>query len=119
MKKHIDQLTKWLAVVSLVMTLVQTIVFPAHAVTIEPGKNIQGPAICPQLEVSASDDSEDENNIGAYSITLTDRGIPLTNKNFVPSNSPSSIDSYFPPSGQQVSVRNLGEIPIEVNFVCD
>ncbi len=118
-KKHINQLTKWLAILSLVIALAQTIVFAANPVTIEPGKDVQGPPRCPQIEVSASDDSKVENNIGSYSIILIERGIPLTDKNFIPSNSPSSIDSYFPPSGQQVSVHNLGEIPIEVNFVCD
>ena len=115
MKKCINQLTKWRVVLLIVITLVQAIILPANAVTIEPGNSVKGPPICPQIEVSASDDSED--NIGFYSITLMDTAQPITDKNFVPSN--SQLDSYYPPSGRQVVVRNLGKIAIEVSFVCD
>ncbi|KST62247.1 hypothetical protein [Mastigocoleus testarum] len=125
--KHISRVSKWLTIVAVVITLVQTIVLPANAVTIAPGKEIVGPASCPQIEISttAGGDTKvsttagyDKDMTGVYAITLTNSPTPLTNRNFVPSDR-GAIDSYFPPGAQQVKVKNIGEVEIDLGFVCD
>ncbi len=110
------QVTKWLAVVAVVITLMQTIALPANAlITIPPGQDFVGP-ICPQIEVSATPGCYPD-EFGVYSIEVIPLG-PITNRNFVPC-APGDIDSYFLFGGSQLKITNIGYIPIEFTPVCD
>lgn len=116
MKKYMKQVTKWLAVVAVVITLVQTIALPANAITIFPGDDFVGP-ICPQIEISTTPGCSPY-EFGVYSIEVIPRFAPITNRNFVPC-APGSIDSYFPFGGSELKITNIGYIPIEFMPVCD
>lgn len=108
------QVTKLLAVVAVVITLMQTLALPANAEIIPPGEEILGPRFCPQIEVSAVPWCYDRP--GYYAITPADSPMPITDRNFVPF-FPEAIDSYFP--REQVMIKNIGDVEIEVGFVCD
>jgi len=116
MKKYMNQVTQWLAVFAVVITLIQTIVLPANAISIPPGQDFVGP-ICPQIEVSAAPGCSPY-EFGVYSMEVIPQFPPITNRNFVPC-APGAIDSYFPAGGEQVRIMNMGYVAIEISPICD
>jgi hypothetical protein len=107
-------IVKLQAILGITLTAVS---FSVHSEIVPPGEEIVGPKHCPQIEVSTFPGCSDM-TFGVYSIKFMAQPMPLTNRNFVPC-MPVAIDSYFPPLAQQVIISNIGEVPINVGFVCD
>ncbi|NEO77211.1 hypothetical protein [Moorena sp. SIO4G3] len=113
MKKYINRTVKWLTVVAVAVLIIQANTLPANAqFIIEPGDTFEGP-FAPQVVITAVCASSD---FGEYSFEVSDgiSSFPLTDRNYLPCRTLG--DSYYPSSsrGNEIVVKNTGNVPIEV-----
>ncbi|MBP0021590.1 MAG: hypothetical protein J7647_29055 [Cyanobacteria bacterium SBLK] len=119
MQKITNRIAQWFALFAMVLTFATAFTLSANAAMVFPGGKLEGPPICPQIEVSAQPYCNTSDETGEYAIYSAASPQPLTDRNFVPCSPPYAMDSYYPPNAEQVIIINRGRIPLNVQFVCD